>query len=695
MSDELSGFEQSIGPKRKRTSTVSLACSNCRKKHVKCDGKQPCTRCKVNNQECSFEQSEKKRGPVVGKLASVRKGLSSLKDELAKQKELAEEWERKYKALTASREGLQLMNLSKHAKTNALLAMSYTFNDYVNKYYAYAFPFFKVAPPIQHVDQFAQNQDPAKMSCMYAMLGTVAMTVGNTGQVREFISTAKALVTPIYDSMDPFVATTHTILSRVFLLVGDYERSNFYNAMAMTIANNLLARRESQVVRGVDLLHISRLATMWSLRVDNEFEKQLALFDEVINDMSHTLKDATAGSNMGFDVLPFYAVMLISKVWAEGYLLFVTKQKPDPNMLQRWLSTLDHAHNSVLQSTLASWSKKLFVVAIEAVKAWIYLFSGHHEAALQICDVVMSMLDSEMSNLIFAIPSIVMVASIYLFLRQHDKFSQSIQALQLFTEKHVLAAMIMKALNDFKQFDLAQKPLGALPPPDLGSFMAKFGEFLVTEGSKYRLLMPEITEEGLNPITNNSNLSLQAPSPPSTLVIENLPSPSQFSNPDLDDLDQSNNPSSPSMAFYSYPNQGSYNNAMHAHHSPSSSHSDSSSNSPIHHSGSVPPLVFSSNMNHNNNMQRGPNSAVISMMQNPPMNNNTNTNFPMVPSPSQGLERYGLNNGMPQQYNVPSEFYDSNSNYEVVADEAQAHMNNVLGMASTISEMKLPKFTYL
>lgn len=64
------------------------------------------------------------------------------------------------------------------------------------------------------------------------------------------------------------------------------------------------------------------------------------------------------------------------------------------------------------------------MVAIEAVKAWIYLFSGHHEAALQICDVVMSMLDSEMSNLIFAIPSIVMVASIYLFLRQHDKFSQ-------------------------------------------------------------------------------------------------------------------------------------------------------------------------------------------------------------------------------------------------------------------------------
>ncbi len=255
--------------------------------------------------------------------------------------------------------------------------------------------------------------------------------------------------------------------------------------------------------------------------------------------------------------------------------------------------------------------------------------------------------------------------------------------------------MIMKALNDFKQFDLAQKPMGALPPPDLGSFMTKFGEFLVTEGSKYRLLMPEIVEEGLNPVTSNTNLSLQPPTPNSSLPIENLPSPSQFPNPELEDLEQSsNNPASPSMAFYSYPNQGTYNNTMHTHHSPSTSHSsDSSSNSPIHHAGSVPPLIFSP-MN-NNNMQRGPNSAVVSMMQNPPMNNTNN--FPMVPNTNhqQGLERYALNNGMPQHYNVPSEFYDNNSNYEVVADEAQAHMNNVLGMASTISEMKLPKFTYL
>jgi len=32
----------------------------------------------------------------------------------------------------------------------------------------------------------------------------------------------RALVTPIYDSMDPYVATTHTFLSRVFLVSSLY-----------------------------------------------------------------------------------------------------------------------------------------------------------------------------------------------------------------------------------------------------------------------------------------------------------------------------------------------------------------------------------------------------------------------------------------------------------------------------------------
>lgn len=82
------------------------------------------------------------------------------------------------------------------------------------------------------------------------------------------------------------------------------------------------------------------------------------------------------------------------------------------------------------------------------------------------------------------------------------------------------------------------------------------------------------------------------------------------------------------------------------------------------------------------------------MMQNQVMSANANTNFPLVSNPASGLERYTINNGMPQHYNIPPEFYDGSGNYEV-ADEAQAHMNNVMGMASTISEMKLPKFTYL
>ncbi|KAG1451025.1 hypothetical protein G6F56_008193 [Rhizopus delemar] len=43
---------------------VTLACMTCRKKKLKCDGKQPCSRCKSNRVECQYTNSNKKRGPI-------------------------------------------------------------------------------------------------------------------------------------------------------------------------------------------------------------------------------------------------------------------------------------------------------------------------------------------------------------------------------------------------------------------------------------------------------------------------------------------------------------------------------------------------------------------------------------------------------------------------------------------------------
>ncbi|KAI8985793.1 hypothetical protein BDB01DRAFT_786328 [Pilobolus umbonatus] len=46
---------------------VTLACSNCRKKKVKCDGIQPtCSRCASIGKDCQYSDPPKKRGPPKG-----------------------------------------------------------------------------------------------------------------------------------------------------------------------------------------------------------------------------------------------------------------------------------------------------------------------------------------------------------------------------------------------------------------------------------------------------------------------------------------------------------------------------------------------------------------------------------------------------------------------------------------------------
>ncbi|KAI8981687.1 hypothetical protein BDF20DRAFT_818191, partial [Mycotypha africana] len=42
---------------------ISRACDECRKRKVKCDGAQPCGRCKKSNTECVFAKLPPKKGP--------------------------------------------------------------------------------------------------------------------------------------------------------------------------------------------------------------------------------------------------------------------------------------------------------------------------------------------------------------------------------------------------------------------------------------------------------------------------------------------------------------------------------------------------------------------------------------------------------------------------------------------------------
>ncbi|KAI8382278.1 fungal-specific transcription factor domain-containing protein [Blakeslea trispora] len=64
---------------------ISRACDECRKRKVKCDGVQPCSRCRKSNTECVFAKLPPKRGPpkqymenLENRLQRVEKALKSL-----------------------------------------------------------------------------------------------------------------------------------------------------------------------------------------------------------------------------------------------------------------------------------------------------------------------------------------------------------------------------------------------------------------------------------------------------------------------------------------------------------------------------------------------------------------------------------------------------------------------------------------
>ncbi|KAI8875547.1 hypothetical protein K501DRAFT_233519 [Backusella circina FSU 941] len=64
---------------------ISRACDECRKRKVKCDGVQPCSRCRKSNAECVFAKLPPKRGPpkqymenLENRLQRVEKALSLL-----------------------------------------------------------------------------------------------------------------------------------------------------------------------------------------------------------------------------------------------------------------------------------------------------------------------------------------------------------------------------------------------------------------------------------------------------------------------------------------------------------------------------------------------------------------------------------------------------------------------------------------
>lgn len=64
--------------KKRMKPTVTAACQECRSKHAKCDGLNPCSSCVKKEIQCVYDAARKKRGPVPGSESLFRLFLKFL-----------------------------------------------------------------------------------------------------------------------------------------------------------------------------------------------------------------------------------------------------------------------------------------------------------------------------------------------------------------------------------------------------------------------------------------------------------------------------------------------------------------------------------------------------------------------------------------------------------------------------------------
>jgi hypothetical protein len=77
--------KSSAEPPAKRVK-VTLACTICRKKKVKCDGIQPsCSRCKSIGTTCQYSDPPKKRGPPKGYVEVIENRAHRIESLLGKE----------------------------------------------------------------------------------------------------------------------------------------------------------------------------------------------------------------------------------------------------------------------------------------------------------------------------------------------------------------------------------------------------------------------------------------------------------------------------------------------------------------------------------------------------------------------------------------------------------------------------------
>eukprot|EP01122_Echinamoeba_exundans_P004718 TRINITY_DN1495_c0_g1_i1.p1 TRINITY_DN1495_c0_g1~~TRINITY_DN1495_c0_g1_i1.p1 ORF type:complete len:547 (-),score=99.46 TRINITY_DN1495_c0_g1_i1:377-2017(-) len=271
------------GKKRRKINPSSnvapLACTNCNRRHIKCDGKLPCKSCISSSLECVFPQTVKKRGPQPGEKKQLEALVKDMATELAALREQRDYWQQRAVYLesmygnmssSSSTEGQEsflqavvpLIAATQSPRAEIGLSLSIDISEFLRAFEQTAAPMVGMMPPAFDHFTFSNSIPTGSNLQLLAMISTGARALGRSDIAEEYFQKAITMSNSLFGSVSADVASAFNLMSLLFIVSGVESEALLYANTSNRMLGTLIQsppQQESQLVQLKQQYLLSRI----------------------------------------------------------------------------------------------------------------------------------------------------------------------------------------------------------------------------------------------------------------------------------------------------------------------------------------------------------------------------------------------------------------------------------------------------
>ncbi|ELR14747.1 fungal Zn(2)-Cys(6) binuclear cluster domain containing protein [Acanthamoeba castellanii str. Neff] len=523
--DEM-GRDKNGQPKsKKRRKYINKACDNCRTRHSRCDGKEPCAPCSKKGFQCGYSAPPSRRGPVSER--QLQELITSLTKQIESEKKMKKDWKDKFyhKAggpssppsstsggggapFSPSSDGSggaggggggTMPSDSFNSPTSSAAAaysgglmaaggreggdmaggyggstgagwggadQASNLAMYVDAYQRYISRHISAHPsvfePGAALKVISSNQRTPLAFQMYAVLANGARVTGNQPASLEFALKARRTLGAVFDQTDGLVAQGLMILAYYMSGQAEADKTMYYLQLARKMCQHLDTRSSDYYM--LILMTIGLASPHHEEKLEVFTELKMRLEPLLSNTITPATNPATSNLNRNFTL-----TLAIISVQVE---LEMAKLRMDYNAdYAVMLQVLEKLEKMLAADKSSNYSKVGFRIFLEVIRAQCYCSLGLREMAVE-CT-------SEVSELakhpefpyvpVMVLSGVEMMAMIQLEEGRFDQVHEHIHRLSKMSAIYPSVRLIAQKLNDALQEKTAKSYDGRPGGPlDLG-----------------------------------------------------------------------------------------------------------------------------------------------------------------------------------------------------------------------------------